>query len=143
MQAPAADMAASCSYVHKNLNDNIALSELLKEVQALRQIVQDRQGAIKQKLEKVTQSLQEDLCTPVIEMLQEAAGDAERASRELIDAGGEGGNACHLPSSNNVQACKSACVEPLFDIRMHICVFSTVTYVRSCAEQIGMRLLRS
>ena len=93
--APAANMGASRSYAHKNLTDNIALSELLKEVQALRQVVQDRQAAMRPKLEQVTQSLQEDLRTPVIEMLQEAAGDAERASRELIDAGGDGGTACH------------------------------------------------
>lgn len=95
VQAPAADMRASRSYANKNLTDNIALSELLKEVQALRQVVQDRQAAMRPKLEQVTQFLQEDLRTPVIEMLQEAAGDAERASRELIDAGGDGGTACH------------------------------------------------
>ena len=69
----------------------MALKDLLKEVQSLRQVVQERQSEVRPKMEQVHQALQEDPRGPIIEMIQEAAGDAESSAREIIDAGGTGG----------------------------------------------------
>ena len=90
--AASADRLKPHSYAQKNLADEIALDELVQEVQDLRKVVQERQESLRPKVEQVHMALQEDPRAPVIEMMQQAAGDAESACREIIDAGGGGGN---------------------------------------------------
>lgn len=96
-------------YAQKNLTDEMALNELLKEVQGLRELVQERQSLLRPKMEQVHLALQEDPRAPVIEMMQDAAIEAERSSREIIDAGGAGGIVrslrSNLPFRNNVPVC--------------------------------------
>ena len=165
VQASRADGGASRRYAETNLTDDIALNELLKEVQALRQVVEQRQAAIKPKQERVAQSLQEDLRTPVIEMMQEAAGDAERASRELIEAGGERGTRavsmlCAVQAGpQSLRACVHGNVRaaPHIIVCTWLQLLTSLTFACTCAhaclpcmkrgicctEQTGMRLLRS
>jgi len=66
-------------------------------VQELRQAALERQEALRPRMEQVHMALQEDPRAPVIEMMQQAAGDAESACREMIDAGASGGTVAHTP----------------------------------------------
>ena len=79
------------SYAQKNLADEMALSELVREVEDMRQTVQARQQSLRPNLEQVHMALQEDPRQPVIDMMQQSAADAESACRDIIDAGGGGG----------------------------------------------------
>lgn len=135
------------SYAQKNIEDELALGGLLQEVQDLRRAAQERQEALRPRLEQVHMALQEDPRAPVIEMMQQAAGDAESACREMIDAGANGGTVAHTPFTHNTRRTHAApCGKRPGRMAMHRlcfmkacleCVLSEVACAR--VSQIGIR----